>query len=111
MLTSVCCRCRRKPVKNPGHGDDESTPLLGDRRIPVSAASKEQKRPNTSAKWTEVLTFQSVIILSIYASLGLHSVAFDSVLPVFLNHPRQKLENNPDVKLPFKFSSGFGIGM
>ncbi|DAA74831.1 TPA_exp: Uncharacterized protein A8136_2249 [Trichophyton benhamiae CBS 112371] len=109
MLTSVCCRCRRKPVKNPGHGDDESTPLLGDRRIPVSAASKEQKRPNTSAKWTEVLTFQSVIILSIYASLGLHSVAFDSVLPVFLNHPRQKLENNPDVKLPFKFSSGFGI--
>ncbi|GBF62219.1 membrane protein [Trichophyton mentagrophytes] len=109
MLTSMCCHCRRKPVKNPGHGDDESTPLLGDRPIPVSAASKEQKRPKTSAKWTEVLTFQSVIILSIYASLGLHSVAFDSVLPVFLNHPRQKLENNPDVKLPFKFSSGFGI--
>ncbi|OAL64390.1 MFS transporter [Trichophyton rubrum] len=78
MLTSVCCRCRRKPVKNPEHGDDESTPLLGDRQIPVSAAR-------------------------------LHSVAFDSVLPVFLNHPRQKLENNPDVKLPFKFSSGFGI--
>ncbi|EFQ99892.1 hypothetical protein MGYG_02904 [Nannizzia gypsea CBS 118893] len=109
MLTSTCCGCGRKPEKNPGHKDNESTPLLGDSRASVSGAGKEQKRQNTSAKWTEVLTFQSVIILSIYASLGLHSVAFDSVLPVFLNHPRQKMENNPDVKLPFKFSSGFGI--
>lgn len=111
MLTSTCCGCERKPKKHHGHEDNESTPLLGENRTPVPAADKEEKKPNTTVKWSEVLTFQSVVILSIYASLGLHSVAFDSVLPVFLNHPRQDLVNDPDVKLPFKFSSGFGIGM
>ncbi|KAM5443652.1 hypothetical protein MferCBS31731_001426 [Microsporum ferrugineum] len=109
MLTSTCCGCERKPKKHHGHEDNESTPLLGENRTPVPAADKEEKKPNTTVKWSEVLTFQSVVILSIYASLGLHSVAFDSVLPVFLNHPRQDLVNDPDVKLPFKFSSGFGI--
>ncbi|KAJ5179491.1 glutamate carboxypeptidase [Penicillium capsulatum] len=36
-------------------------------------------------------------------------MAFDSTFPVFLHHPKQDLSHNPDVKLPFKFTSGFGV--
>ncbi|KAF3484023.1 uncharacterized protein GIQ15_03347 [Arthroderma uncinatum] len=109
MLTNMCCGCGRKPIKHLRHDDDESTPLLRESRTPAESTDKERKKSNVPIKWTEVLTFQSVLVLMIYAFLGLHSVAFDSVLPVFLNHPTQNLENNPDVNLPFKFTSGFGI--
>ncbi|KAK2861080.1 hypothetical protein FQN49_004559 [Arthroderma sp. PD_2] len=109
MLTSICCGCGRKPKKHLRHDDDETTPLLRESQTSGKAADKEQKKPSTSVKWTEILNFQSTLVLMVYASLGLHTVAFDSVFPVFLNHPTQDLKNNPDVKLPFKFTSGFGI--
>jgi hypothetical protein len=37
-------------------------------------------------------------------------MAFDSVFPVFLHYPVQDLHDNPNVQLPFKFASGFGVG-
>lgn len=37
-------------------------------------------------------------------------MAFDAVFPAFLSYPEQKLHRNPEVKLPFKFAGGFGIG-
>lgn len=43
--------------------------------------------------------------------MSMHAMAFDSVLPVFLHSPEQQYEGNPDVKLPFKFTGGFGVGM
>jgi MFS family permease len=41
--------------------------------------------------------------------LAMHSVAFDQLLPIFMHHPAQDI-HSPDVKLPLKFSGGFGIG-
>ncbi|KAI0108893.1 major facilitator superfamily domain-containing protein [Nemania sp. FL0031] len=55
-----------------------------------------------------VFTRQTVINLVSYTFLALHSVAFDQVLPVFLNYPPE--EHTPETtSLPFFFSGGFGL--
>ena len=56
----------------------------------------------------EVFTTQSSIGLLCYTFLALHSVAYDQVLPVFLNYP--PVEYTPEnTRLPFFFTGGFGI--
>lgn len=42
--------------------------------------------------------------------MAMHSMAFDSLFPVFLHYPEQDFYSNPDVHLPFKFAGGFGVG-
>lgn len=57
----------------------------------------------------EIFTPQTIINLTSYTFLALHSVAFDQVLPVFLNYPI--IEHTPEnTRLPFKFTGGFGLG-
>lgn len=57
----------------------------------------------------EIFTPQTIINLTSYTFLALHSVAFDQVLPVFLNYPL--IEHTPEnTHLPFKFTGGFGLG-
>jgi hypothetical protein len=84
--------------------DGEATaPLLptrsNPRRVPTSRA-----KPSMS----EVFTKQTSIGLIAYTFMALHSVAYDQVLPVFLNLPahEQTPENS---KLPFQFTGGFGL--
>ncbi|KAI0466161.1 major facilitator superfamily transporter [Xylaria cf. heliscus] len=55
-----------------------------------------------------VFTRQTVINLVAYTFLALHSVAFDQVLPVFLNYPQQA--HTPENTFPpLFFSGGFGL--
>ncbi|KAI4870183.1 MFS general substrate transporter [Hypoxylon rubiginosum] len=55
-----------------------------------------------------VFSRQSVINLVSYTFLALHSVAYDQVLPVFLNYP--PVERTPEnTSLPFHFTGGFGL--
>ncbi|KAF1930569.1 MFS general substrate transporter [Didymella exigua CBS 183.55] len=56
----------------------------------------------------DVLTYQTTLNLAVYTLLALYSVAYDQLIPVFLHHPPQKLDD-PNVSLPFKFAGGFGI--
>ncbi|CCC10261.1 hypothetical protein SMACR_02839 [Sordaria macrospora] len=60
----------------------------------------------------EIFTPQTIINLTSYTFLALHSVAFDQVLPVFLNYPHiSPGDRTPDnTRLPFKFTGGFGLG-
>lgn len=87
--------------------DDETTALLGDRRSRQSRKKNPGKRPS----WKQILSRQSLLVLLAYGMMSMHTMAFDSVLPVFLHTPVQRLHDNPDVRLPFKFSGGFGVGM
>lgn len=64
-----------------------------------------QVEPPTHA---EIFTKQTCINLLSYTFLALHSVAYDQVLPVFLNYPRQ-VPDSHNTQLPFKFSGGFGL--
>lgn len=74
---------------------------------PQPKKTKPRKRPSLK----EIFTPQSNLVLLAYGLLALHSMGFDSLFPVFLHHPEQDLVNNPEVKLPFKFAGGFGVGM
>ncbi|RHZ66389.1 uncharacterized protein CDV56_109506 [Aspergillus thermomutatus] len=107
MLTGCCSSPRKKISYIEPQEDDETTALLGQHR---STKGADQKR--TAAKrpsWKEVFSPQSTLVLLAYAMMAMHNMAFDSLLPVFLHTPIQRLDGNPEVRLPFKFVGGFGV--
>lgn len=79
--------------------DGESASTLG-----VASDILKEKAP----KIRDVLTYQTTLNLVVYTLLALYTLAYDQLLPVFLHHPPQALDD-PNVKLPFKFAGGFGI--
>lgn len=111
---TMCKAKRRRPRRfTINIEDDETTTLLEDdpeadhdRKRSSCRKSAKPKRP----KWSQIFSPQSNLVLLAYGSMAMHSMAFDSLFPVFLHHPVQMLEGNPDVKLPLKFSGGFGVG-
>lgn len=106
MLTRSCTlRKRRQSSKAQ---DDEATALLGD-----DAGNGQSKRRSAGIKrpsWRQVFSPQSNLILVAYGMMSMHTMAFDSLIPVFLHYPEQQLHDNPNVRLPFKFIGGFGVG-
>lgn len=100
---------RKKSTDARAHGEDERTPLLGDNanQLPIQPQKVPVKKPG----WKQVFSPQSNVVLLAYGTLGMHTMAFDSLFPVFLHYPVQQLRENPDVQLPFKFIGGFGMGM
>ncbi|KAH9892044.1 MFS general substrate transporter [Xylariomycetidae sp. FL2044] len=87
---------------------EASAPLLPPvKKSPVAAREAKIERP-APPSMRAVFNRQSVINLVSYTFLALHSVAYDQVLPVFLNYPPQ--EHTPEnTSLPFVFSGGFGL--
>lgn len=60
--------------------------------------------------YREVFSRQSNLNLLTYSVLGLHSLAYDQLLPIFMHYPQQiDRSTNPYVYLPFKFTGGFGL--
>ncbi|WEW58878.1 hypothetical protein PRK78_004346 [Emydomyces testavorans] len=110
ILKGACSGRRSKSEKSLVI-DDETTPLLDENRASHSVHMVRKKVETKPPKltWGEILSPQSQLILLAYASLGLHTLAFDSVFPVFLNYPVEESGDNIGVNLPFKFSGGFGI--
>lgn len=133
MLTQSCSSQRSKPQYQNKHAPvNERTGLLAsDEESTTHAESNStisfkataygtndnnpnydivEPKKNTPSKFKTIFTPQSSLTLIVYGMLAMHSMGFDSLFPVFLHHPQQGLINNPDVKLPFKFTSGFGLG-
>lgn len=104
-LTGSCTsrKSRRSEVKD--SDEEERSALLSGQK--KRKKNKVVKRP----RWSQVFTPQSNLVLLAYTLMSGLGMAFDSVFPVFLHYPVQDLHDNPDVQLPFKFASGFGIGM
>ncbi|KIH94313.1 major facilitator superfamily transporter [Sporothrix brasiliensis 5110] len=93
---------------------DDSTQLA---KVAVAAVSSgapevlgEARLTSThsSAQTPSIFTYQTSMALLCYTMLALHSVAYDQVLPVFLNYPYEKHDSS-NTNLPFKFSGGFGL--
>ncbi|KAI1353432.1 major facilitator superfamily transporter [Xylaria sp. FL0043] len=85
---------------------EASAPLL--QANGTSRSSRVTREKPVTPSMSAVFTRQTVINLVSYTFLALHSVAFDQVLPVFLNYPTQ--EHTPlNTSLPFFFSGGFGL--
>lgn len=96
------CTSRRKQPAGLKDADEERTTLL--------SHQPKRKKPVVRPSWSQVFTLQSNLVLVAYTLMSGLMMAFDSVFPVFLHWPVQQLHDNPDVQLPFKFTSGFGIG-
>jgi MFS family permease len=98
-------RHQPRPVRRRSFVDGEATaPLLPTRRSGHAQSSSPPGPPSLS----KVFSSQTTINLIAYTFLALHSVSYDQVLPVFLNHPVQP--HTPDnTQLPFRFSGGFGL--
>ena len=82
---------------------EASAPLL-----PKSGTAPEVKFEAPPPTMKEIFSPQVTINIIAYTFLALHSVAFDQVLPVFLNFPRQ-VPDGENTHLPFHFSGGFGL--
>lgn len=113
ILTSPCTSRKRKR-KNRFHSskteNDETAALLGDRESQPQQ-SRKKEAPTERPSWSQVFSPQSNLVLLAYTMLATHTMAFDSQFPVLMHYPVQEIHSNPDVKLPFKFAGGFGVGM
>lgn len=82
---------------------EASAPLLPKSGVVLK---KPSQAPPPTMK--EIFTPQVTMNILAYTILALHSVAFDQVLPVFLNYHRQ-VPDGENTHLPFHFSGGFGL--
>lgn len=98
--------------------EEEQTSLLKHSRVfsvPSTGNGTDTKDniktiPQAPPTYREVFSRQTDLNLLTYTLLALHAVAFDQLLPIFMHYPRQTdRSSNPNVRLPFKFTGGFGI--
>ncbi len=85
--------------------DEASAPLLAESTMSSSDNVAVTAEPVTLG---EIFTRQTSINLLSYMIMALHSVAYDQVLPVFLNYPRV-VPDGTNSHLPFQFTGGFGL--
>ena len=108
---------RRKKMTKWADREQQDPLLMHSRASSASTIGDDdesKERPKLMAlgppAYREVFSYQSNMNLLAYSLLALHSVAFDQLLPIFMHYPRQTDRTaNPDVRLPFKFTGGFGI--
>ncbi len=85
--------------------DEASAPLLAESAMSSSDNIAVTAEPVTLG---EIFTRQTSINLLSYMIMALHSVAYDQILPVFLNYPRV-VPDGTNSHLPFQFTGGFGL--
>ncbi|RMZ78346.1 hypothetical protein DV738_g3862, partial [Chaetothyriales sp. CBS 135597] len=110
LLTSPCTgRSKQKMVWNERDEIDALVPADEDQVSGSKPKPGKQTRPARSRPaWSQVFSRQSNINLVVYTFLAAHSVAADQLLPVFMHHPVQSIDD-PAVHLPLKFAGGFGL--
>lgn len=113
-LNSLALKCVAKVKsaaglqgKSPKPEQDESEPLIKAQDEERALPEQPIKRQPPPPSWREVLNRQAVINLITYTLLAGHTMAFDQLLPVFMQYPPVR----PDFHLenPIKFSGGFGL--
>jgi MFS family permease len=105
-------RSRRSDIREDRSLDGEDEPL-----IQASITDDEESLYNRPAPavrqappgWREVLNKQSVINLIAYTMLACHTMAFDQLIPVYLQHSRIGSPNSTPYHAPLKFAGGFGL--
>lgn len=59
--------------------------------------------------WREVLNRQAVVNLIVYILLAMHGMAFDQLVPVYMQHRPIGGEGSTPYSPPLKFAGGFGL--
>ncbi|KAL9532548.1 Major facilitator superfamily multidrug transporter [Sphaerulina musiva] len=104
----------RSPRSDRGlHAADETDPLL---KRPASADDSEaasvayEAKPRVAAPtWREVMNRQAFINLIVYTLLAMHAMAFDQLIPVFMQHDPIGSPDSTPYEFPLKFAGGFGL--
>lgn len=102
----------RKKSEEP-YANGETDPLLKRRNTSDDESDLpfETKPKLAAPSWREVLNRQAVINLIVYTLLAMHSMAFDQLIPVFMQHDSindPKGHSTPYTP-PLKFAGGFGL--
>lgn len=110
LFTRSCRKRERSPYfRHRRHSEEEGEAFLsrdGDPAVPVKHKEAVLAAPRG---WTHVFTPQSKLNLAAYTFLAMHSVAFDQLLPVFMDlNPVQTIDD-PKVRLPLHFRGGFDL--
>ncbi|RMZ91087.1 hypothetical protein DV736_g1674, partial [Chaetothyriales sp. CBS 134916] len=109
LLTSPCTgRSKRSVLQNDSGETDPLVPADGNRLSSSKSQSHQHSKGLGSGSWNQVFSRQSNINLLVYTFLAAHSVAYDQLLPIFMHHPVQSIDD-PSVNLPLKFAGGFGL--
>lgn len=108
------CSSKTKQALHLSDGDSkfengETEPL-----IKPNAEDEEQAFPEEPTKarqpppsWREVMNYQAVMNLIAYTLLAAHAMAFDQLLPVFMQYPPLEPDFHPSN--PIKFAGGLGL--
>lgn len=95
-------------LRKQGETNGEQEPLLNGKASEDEDLPLEHKEPPPPApKYSEVLNKQAVLNLVVYTLLALHNMAFDQLLPVYMDLSPLKTPPSPDN--PLKFAGGFGL--
>jgi MFS family permease len=87
---------------------EASAPLVAQSSAMSSSEHLPAPKEEVRTKYADLFTRQTTIALVSYTFLALHSVAYDQVLPVFLNYPVVEPDKS-NTRLPFWFTGGFGL--
>ncbi|KAF2265523.1 MFS general substrate transporter [Lojkania enalia] len=84
------------------------TPKVADDEEATSNSDIKKPEIHGKPKLRDVLSYQTSLNLIVYVFLALYTIAYDQLLPVFMHHPVQPIDDS-NVTLPLKFAGGFGI--
>ncbi|KAL2122763.1 hypothetical protein VTJ04DRAFT_3218 [Mycothermus thermophilus] len=87
---------------------EASAPLVAQSSAMSSSEHLPAPKEEVRTRYSDLFTRQTTIALVSYTFLALHSVAYDQVLPVFLNYPVVEPDKS-NTRLPFWFTGGFGL--
>lgn len=118
MKAQEILRFRKVQQRHDGEVDDETDPLLksnGKLHEEEDALPDEvvQERPPPPS-FREVLTKQSILNLVVYTLLAMHTMAYDQLLPVYMQYP-SIFSGSTDITRPgtdgnpLKFAGGFTL--
>lgn len=96
--------------KDTSQTDGETDPLLKHSgSSDAESISYEPKPKADPPAWRDVLNRQAIINLIVYTLLAMHAMAFDQLVPVYMQHSPISSPDSTPYQAPLKFAGGFGI--
>lgn len=109
LLTRSCRKRERSAYSGRPRYSEEGEAFLSRNEDVTTPVKHKEAAPAVPRGWTQVFTPQSNLNLAAYTFLAMHSVAFDQLLPVFMDlNPVQTIDD-PKVRLPLRFRGGFDL--
>ena len=86
-------------------------PIPTDEEISATQSQAAPTEKEDPTCYTQIFGTQTVLCLVKYWMLAMHSTAYDQIIAVFLHHPRRGTDVSDEIKPPFGFNKGLGMGL